>query len=60
MYVYSAVPNKQSLGATNGLTQTVVSIQRAVGPAAALLFALTIKSDILIFHVYGTARRCVW
>jgi hypothetical protein len=48
MYVCSAAPNKRSLGATNGLAQTVVSVQRTVGPAAAAsLFAFTVKNDIL-------------
>ncbi|KAH9963689.1 hypothetical protein BGW80DRAFT_1349864, partial [Lactifluus volemus] len=47
-YVCAAAPNKRSLAATNGLAQTVVSIQRTVGPAAAAsLFALTVKIDIL-------------
>ncbi|KAH9166545.1 hypothetical protein EDB89DRAFT_210264 [Lactarius sanguifluus] len=34
MFLSSAAPNKQSLGATNGLAQTVVSIQRAVSRCA--------------------------
>ncbi|KAH8993671.1 hypothetical protein EDB83DRAFT_1032354 [Lactarius deliciosus] len=36
MYIASAAPNKRSLGATNGLAQTMVSIQRTIGPAAAV------------------------
>ena len=48
MYVCSAAPNKRSLGATNGLAQTVVSIQRTVAPAAAAsLFAFSVQNDIL-------------
>jgi len=48
MYVSSAAPNKQSLGATNGIAQTVVSIQRTVGPAAASsLFAFSLENNIL-------------
>jgi hypothetical protein len=48
MYVSSAAPNKRSLGATNGLAQTVVSIQRAVGPAAATaLFAFSLEHNVL-------------
>ncbi|KAI9439339.1 MFS general substrate transporter [Lactarius indigo] len=35
MYIASAAPNKRSLGATNGIAQTIVSIQRAVGPTVA-------------------------
>ncbi|KAI0302856.1 MFS general substrate transporter [Multifurca ochricompacta] len=48
MYISTAAPNKRSLGATNGLAQTVVSIQRAVGPAiAASLFAFSLENNIL-------------
>ena len=48
LYISSAAPNKRSLGATNGLAQTMVSIQRAVGPAAAAsLFAFSLDKDIL-------------
>src|SRR5580693_9524372 len=48
MFVSSAAPNKRSLGTLNGLAQTVVSIQRAVGPAAAAsLFAFTLQNNIL-------------
>ncbi|KAI9443934.1 MFS general substrate transporter [Lactarius indigo] len=48
MYISSAAPNKQSLGATNGLAQTMVSIQRTVGPAtAASLFAYSLDNSIL-------------
>ncbi|KAH9026662.1 MFS general substrate transporter [Lactarius hengduanensis] len=48
MYISSAAPNKRSLGATNGLAQTMVSIQRTIGPAAAAsLFAFSLDSNIL-------------
>lgn len=48
MYISSAAPNKRSLGATNGVAQTVVSIQRTVGPAvAASLFAFSLDKNIL-------------
>ncbi|KAI9439344.1 MFS general substrate transporter [Lactarius indigo] len=48
MYISSAAPNKRSLGATNGVAQTIVSIQRAVGPAAAAsLFAFSLDNNIL-------------
>ncbi|KAH9054523.1 major facilitator superfamily transporter [Lactarius vividus] len=48
MYIASAAPNKRSLGATNGLAQTMVSIQRAIGPAAAAsLFAFSLEKNIL-------------
>ncbi|KAH9059729.1 MFS general substrate transporter [Lactarius vividus] len=47
MYLSSAAP-KRSLGATNGIAQTVVSIQRTVGPAAAAsLFAFSLNNNIL-------------
>ncbi|KAH8985273.1 MFS general substrate transporter [Lactarius akahatsu] len=48
MYISSAAPNKRSLGATNGAAQTMVSIQRAIGPAAATtLFAYSLENSIL-------------
>ncbi|KAH9059734.1 hypothetical protein EDB87DRAFT_735072 [Lactarius vividus] len=48
MYISSAVPNKRSLGATNGLAHTVASIQRMVGPAAADgLFAFSLMNNVL-------------
>jgi len=48
MYVSTAAPNKRSLGATNGVAQTMVSIQRTVGPAAAAsLLAFSLEHNIL-------------
>ena len=48
VYISAAAPNKRSLGATNGIAQMVVSIQRAVGPAAAAsLFAFSLDHNIL-------------
>jgi len=48
MFLAAAAPNKRSLGATNGLAQTVVAIQRTVGPAAAAsLFAFSLANDVL-------------
>ncbi|KAH8989285.1 hypothetical protein EDB92DRAFT_2115372 [Lactarius akahatsu] len=48
MFVSSTAPNKRSLGALNGLSQTVVSTQRAVGPvAAAALFASSLHNNVL-------------
>ncbi|KAH9005431.1 MFS general substrate transporter [Lactarius hatsudake] len=48
MYISSAAPNKRSLGATNGVAQTMVSIQRTVGPAAAAsLFAFSLDNNVL-------------
>ena len=48
MYISSAAHNRRSLGATNGIAQMVVSIQRTVGPAAvASLFAYSLDNNIL-------------
>ena len=48
MYISSASPNKRSLGATNGIAQTVVSLQRTVAPAvAASLFAFSLDNNVL-------------
>ena len=48
MYIASAVPNKRSLGAANGLGQTVVSLQRTIGPAVAdWLFAYSLMNNVL-------------
>ncbi|KAI0264194.1 MFS general substrate transporter [Gloeopeniophorella convolvens] len=48
MYVSSAAPTSDLLGATNGLAQTVVSAQRAIGPAVATaLFAFSLEHEIL-------------
>ncbi|KAI9455177.1 MFS general substrate transporter [Lactarius psammicola] len=48
MYISSAVPNKRSLGATNGLAQVVSSIQRMVAPAIAdWLFAFSLMNNVL-------------
>ncbi|KAN0136088.1 major facilitator superfamily [Lactarius tabidus] len=48
MYVTSAVPNKRSLGAANGLAQVATSIQSAVGPAVAdWLFAFSLTHNVL-------------
>jgi hypothetical protein len=48
MYVTAAAPSRRSLGATNGLAQTAVSIQRTVGPAAATaLFAYSLENNVM-------------
>ena len=48
MYLSSAAPSKRSLGATNGLAQSVASFQRTVGPAVAdWLFAFSITNNVL-------------
>jgi hypothetical protein len=48
IYIRSAAPNSRSLGATNGLAQTCVSVVRAIGPAASTsLFAVSLQRNIL-------------
>ncbi|KAH9039471.1 MFS general substrate transporter [Lactarius deliciosus] len=48
LFISSAVPNKRSLGAANGLAHMVASIQRMVGPAAAdWLFAFSLMNNVL-------------
>ena len=48
IYITAASPNKRSLGATNGLALTLVSIGRLVAPAMAnSLLAFSIQYDIL-------------
>ena len=48
MYITAASPNKRSLGATNGLAQTSVSIGRIVTPIlASSLLSFSIQYNIL-------------
>ncbi|KAG6860436.1 hypothetical protein C0995_011204 [Termitomyces sp. Mi166 len=50
--ITASAPNKRSLGATHGLSQTVVSVARAIGPTMATsLFAFSV--DHGIFGGYG-------
>jgi hypothetical protein len=43
-----AAPNARSLGATNGLSQTTVSIARTCGPAiSASMFAFSVEHNLL-------------
>ncbi|KAH8985277.1 hypothetical protein EDB92DRAFT_1883308 [Lactarius akahatsu] len=62
MYISSAAPNKRSLGAMNGVAQMMVSIQRAIGPAAAAsLFAFSLENGILGGNfVYVVLLALVW
>ncbi|KAH8993663.1 major facilitator superfamily domain-containing protein [Lactarius deliciosus] len=62
MYISSAAPNKRSLGATNGVAQTIVSIQRTVGPAtAASLFAFSLDNNIMGGNfAYVALHAVVW
>ena len=61
MYISSAAP-KRSLGATNGIAQTMVAIQRTVGPAAvASLFAFSLDNNILGGNLaYVVVLATVW
>jgi hypothetical protein len=48
MYVTASAPNRRSLGATNGLSQTTVSAARAIGPALSTsLYSFSIQYNIL-------------
>ncbi|KAF5366580.1 hypothetical protein D9758_008930 [Tetrapyrgos nigripes] len=48
MYITASAPNKRSLGATNGLSQTSVSTARAIGPAMSTsLFSLSVQEQWL-------------
>jgi hypothetical protein len=48
LYISSAVPNKRSLGAANGLAEVATSILSAIGPAAAdWLFAFSLTHNVL-------------
>ncbi|KAG8215032.1 hypothetical protein J3R82DRAFT_8440 [Butyriboletus roseoflavus] len=48
MYISAAAPNKASIGATNGIAQMIVSVMRAIGPAAVnSAFSLSIEKDIM-------------
>jgi MFS family permease len=48
IFVTSSAPNKRSLGSTNGLSQTLVSSARAIGPAVATgMFSLSVEKNYL-------------
>lgn len=48
IYISASSPNRASLGATNGIAQLLVSIMRAIGPAAATsLFSLSLAEGYL-------------
>ncbi|EUC58978.1 MFS transporter [Rhizoctonia solani AG-3 Rhs1AP] len=51
IYVNSSAPSKDSLGTLNGISQTMISIIRAIGPATATsLFSLSVEKNILGGH----------
>jgi hypothetical protein len=48
MYISASSPNRASVGATNGLAQMIVSVMRAVGPAAAnSAFSISVERQYL-------------
>ena len=48
IYISASSPNRASLGATNGIAQLLVSIMRAIGPAAATsLFSVSLAEGYL-------------
>ncbi|KAF9037054.1 major facilitator superfamily domain-containing protein [Panaeolus papilionaceus] len=48
IFIVASSPNRASIGATNGLSQTTVSVMRAVGPAMVnSLFSLSIEHKYL-------------
>ncbi|KAG8701681.1 hypothetical protein FRC08_003963 [Ceratobasidium sp. 394] len=48
IFVTSAAPSKSTLGTLNGISQTTISVIRAVGPATATsLFALSVDRQLL-------------
>ncbi|KAG9081515.1 hypothetical protein FS749_007605 [Ceratobasidium sp. UAMH 11750] len=48
IFVTSTAPSKSSLGTLNGISQTTISVIRAVGPATATsLFALSVERNLL-------------
>ncbi|KAF9554755.1 major facilitator superfamily multidrug-resistance, DHA1 sub-family, partial [Agrocybe pediades] len=52
IFIAKASPNRESIGATNGISQTSVSIMRAVGPALAnSLFSLSVEKKLLGGHL---------
>lgn len=48
MFISAAAPDKQFLGATNGVAQMAISLIRAIAPAMSTsLFALTIEKNLM-------------
>jgi len=53
MFVNSSAPNRRSLGAVNGLAQTLVSVGRIVVPTlASSLLSFSIENPVLGGHGY--------
>jgi multidrug transporter EmrE-like cation transporter len=48
MLVANSAPSKSSLGTLNGISQTTISVIRAIGPATATsLFAVSVDKNLL-------------
>ncbi|CAE6472936.1 unnamed protein product [Rhizoctonia solani] len=62
IYVNSSAPSKDSLGTLNGISQTMISIIRAIGPATATsLFSFSVEKHILGGHfVYAVLLGTVF
>ncbi|KAM6490826.1 Major facilitator superfamily domain containing protein [Amanita muscaria] len=62
VYVNTSSPSKSSLGATNGVAQTMVSFARAIGPGLATsLFALSFEKNLLGgYAVYAVLFLFSW
>ncbi|THV02477.1 MFS general substrate transporter [Dendrothele bispora CBS 962.96] len=63
IYIRASAPNDRSLGATNGLSQTCISIMRAIGPAASTsLFALSLQQNLLggnlVYVIFAAVTVC--
>ncbi|KIK91599.1 hypothetical protein PAXRUDRAFT_149153 [Paxillus rubicundulus Ve08.2h10] len=53
IYIAAASPNRNSLGATNGIAQMLVSIMRSIGPASATsMFSLSLKTPEHAWYAY--------
>ncbi|KAG1728507.1 major facilitator superfamily domain-containing protein [Suillus paluster] len=53
MYIAAASPNRASLGATNGLAQTVAACVRIIGPASAMsVFSFSVRDPYYEWVVY--------
>ena len=53
MYIAAASPNRASLGATNGLAQTVAACARIIGPACTTsMFSFSVKDSAHAWAVY--------
>jgi len=53
MYIAAASPNRASLGATNGLAQTVAAFVRIIGPASAMsMFSFSMRDPYYAWAVY--------